>query len=61
MTASVRPEAFLLLFFIDGTFAIVKGTLLQLGMPKEHRLSVANVKAVLRGLLSFPMFRKAST
>ena len=58
--SSDRPEAFMWFFLIDGSFAVVTGTLLQLGLPEEHRLSLANVKRVLGALLSFPMFRRAT-
>ena len=57
--SSDRPAAFMLLFLIDGTFAVVKSILLQLGLPEESRLSAANVGRVLRALLSFPMLRRS--
>lgn len=39
--SSDRPEAFILLFGIDGSFALIKAFLLQRGLPEESRLSAA--------------------
>lgn len=57
--SSDRPQAFMLLFLIDGTFALVTSILLQLGLPEGSRLSAANVGRVLRLFVSFPMFRRS--
>ena len=42
--SSDRPEVFMWLFITDFSFGVVKGVLLNLGLPQENRINLTNLK-----------------
>ena len=42
--SSDRPEVFMWLFITDFSFGIVKGVLLNMGLPPESRINLTNLK-----------------
>lgn len=55
--SSDRPEVFMYFFLADFSFAVVKGVLLQLGLPPEYRLTGPNLRRLGAAFIDFPMFR----
>lgn len=55
--SSDRPAVFMYFFLTDFSFAIVKATLLQLGLPADSRLSLENLSRFGAAFIRLPMFR----
>lgn len=51
LNSSDRPGVFMYLFLVDMTFGIVKGVLLNLGLPEDSRISRKNMRRLGLGLM----------